>query len=138
MNILVINAGSSSLKYQLIEMNNNEVLAKGVVERIGLDGSVLTHKPKEMDKYIEEAVISDHKEAVKVVIKALTSKEHGVISSMSEINAVGHRVVHGAEYFSGSVRIDDKVIKALEECCELAPLHNPANLMGIRACESIM
>lgn len=138
MNILVINAGSSSLKYQLIEMNNNEVLAKGIVERIGSDGSVLTHKPNDKDKFVEEMAIADHKEAIKLVIKALTSKEHGVISSMDEINAVGHRVVHGAEYFSGSVKIDDKVIKALEECCELAPLHNPANLMGIQACRSIM
>jgi acetate kinase len=138
MNILVINAGSSSLKYQLIEMNNNEVLAKGIVERIGTGGSVLTHKPEGRDKYIKETDIPDHKEAIKIAIKALTSKEHGVISSMDEISAVGHRVVHGAEYFSGSVRIDDEVIKALEECCELAPLHNPANLMAIHACQSIM
>lgn len=138
MNILVVNAGSSSLKYQLINMNNNEVLAKGVVERIGQDGSVLTHKPMDGDKYVEESVISDHTQAIQVVIKALISKEHGVISNMNEINAVGHRVVHGAELFSGSVKIDDSVISALKECSELAPLHNPANLMAIHACQSVM
>ncbi len=138
MNILVVNAGSSSLKYQLIEMNNHEVLAKGIVERIGTDGAVLTHKPENGDKYVEKGNISDHTVAFQVVIRALTDKEHGVIAGMDEINAVGHRVVHGAEMFSGAVKLDDKVISALKDCCELAPLHNPANLMAIRACKSIM
>ena len=135
---MFINAGSSSLKYQLIEMINQEVVAKGQVERIGIEGSVLTHKPAGKDKVVIEKHMDDHKIAIKMVLDALTNKEHGVIASMKEINAVGHRVVHGAEKFTDSVLIDEKVIKTLEECCEIAPLHNPANLMGIRACMSIM
>ena len=138
MNILVINAGSSSLKYQLIEMINKEVIAKGAVERIGIDGSILTHKPENKEKVIIEQPMPDHKVAIQLVLHALTDKDHGVLSSMDEINAVGHRVVHGAEFFSDSVIIDDKVLAAIEECSELAPLHNPANLMGIDACRSIM
>ncbi|MDD5017112.1 MAG: acetate kinase [Eubacteriales bacterium] len=138
MNILVINAGSSSLKYQLIEIVNNKIVAKGTIERIGIEGSNLVHKPEGKDLVRIEQPMPDHKVAIKVMIAALMDKEHGVISSMDEINAVGHRVVHGAEYFSGSVIITDEVIAALEECSELAPLHNPANLMGIQACISIM
>ncbi len=138
MNILVINAGSSSLKYQLIEMIKQEVVAKGAVERIGIEGSILTHKPEGKDKVVIKQEMPDHKVAIQLVLHAITDKEHGVLSSMDEINAVGHRVVHGAEFFSGSVVITDEVIAALKECSELAPLHNPANLMGIEACRSIM
>lgn len=138
MNILVINAGSSSLKYQLIEMVKQEVVAKGAVERIGIEGSILTHKPEGKDKVVIKQEMPDHKVAIQLVLHALTDKEHGVLASMDEISAVGHRVVHGAEFFSGSVVITDEVIAALKECSELAPLHNPANLMGIEACRSII
>ncbi len=138
MNILVINAGSSSLKYQLIEMIKQEVVAKGAVERIGIEGSILTHKPEGKDKVVIKQEMPDHKVAIQLVLHAITDKEHGVLSSMDEISAVGHRVVHGAELFSGSVVITDEVITAIKECSELAPLHNPANLMGIEACRSIM
>ena len=138
MNILVINAGSSSLKYQLIEMITHQVVAKGAVERIGIEGSILTHKPEGKDKVVIKQTMPDHKVAIQLVLHALTDKEHGVLGSMDEISAVGHRVVHGAELFSGSVIITDEVISALRECCELAPLHNPANLMGIEACRSII
>lgn len=138
MNILVINAGSSSLKYQLIEMIENKVIAKGGVERIGLEGANLEHKPNGKDKVVITQPMNDHTEAIALVLGALTDKEHGVLESMDEISAVGHRVVHGAEKFSNSVIIDDEVLKALEECAELAPLHNPANLMGINACKKIM
>lgn len=138
MNILVINAGSSSLKYQLIEMTKQEVVAKGAVERIGIEGSILTHKPEGKDKVVIKQEMPDHKVAIQLVLHALTDKNHGVLSSMEEINAVGHRVVHGAEMFSNSVVITDDVIEAIKECSELAPLHNPANLMGIEACRSIM
>ena len=138
MNILVINAGSSSLKYQLIEMTQTKVIAKGNVERIGIKGSNLEHKPNGGEKIVITQPMSDHTEAIALVLAALTDKDHGVISSMDEIKAVGHRVVHGAELFSGSVIIDDNVLAAIEECAELAPLHNPANLMGINACKSIM
>lgn len=138
MNILVINAGSSSLKYQLIEMTNQEVVAKGAVERIGIEGSILTHKPEGKDKVIVKQPMPDHKVAIQLVLHALTDKEHGVLASMDEISAVGHRVVHGAELFSDSVLITDEVLAAIKECSELAPLHNPANLMGIEACRSIM
>ena len=138
MNILVINAGSSSLKYQLIEMKKKEVIAKGTVERIGIEGSNLEHKPNGKEVVVITKPMKDHTEAIALMLDALTDKEHGVIDSMDEISAVGHRVVHGAEYFSNSVLIDDKVISALEECSELAPLHNPANLMGINACKQMM
>lgn len=138
MNILVINAGSSSLKYQLIEMIENKVIAKGGVERIGLEGANLEHKPNGKDKVVITQPMNDHTEAIALVLGALTDKEHGVLESMDEISAVGHRVVHGAEQFSNSVVIDDEVLAALEECAELAPLHNPANLMGINACKKIM
>ena len=138
MDILIINAGSSSLKYQMIEMPSRKMMAKGVVERIGMDGSKLTHTKEGAGKYFVEKPIPDHTEAVQLVVQALTDKDNGVISSVDEIHAVGHRVVHGAEFFSDAVKLDDKVISAIEECCELAPLHNPANLMGIRACREIL
>lgn len=135
MNILVINCGSSSLKYQLINSDNESVLAKGLAERIGIDGSVLTHTPAGKDKVVKKVPMPDHKEAVRLVIEALVDSEHGVIGSLSEIGAVGHRVVHGGEKFDKAVLIDDSVIKDIEELSALAPLHNPANLIGIRACE---
>ena len=138
MNILVINAGSSSLKYQLIEMNTDTVLAKGTAERIGISKSRLKHKVPGMDDVLIEQPMESHNEAIKLMVDALTSEEYGVISSMEEINAVGHRVVHGGETFSSSVLIDDNVIKAIEENAQLAPLHNPANLLGIRACQKIL
>lgn len=138
MNILVINAGSSSLKYQLIEMTEQKVIAKGTVERIGIDGSNLEHKPNGKEKVVITKPMNDHTEAISMVLSALTNEEHGVLKSMDEISAVGHRVVHGAEFFSNSVVIDEKVLAAIEECSELAPLHNPANLMGINACKKIM
>ncbi len=138
MKVLVINAGSSSLKYQLMDPDTRVVLAKGLCERIGLDGK-LTHKVPAADaKHVLEIAMPTHAEAIKAVLNALTDKEIGVISSMSEIDAVGHRVVHGGEKFASSVRIDEKVMAALEECVPLAPLHNPANIMGIKACEAIM
>jgi len=138
MKILVINAGSSSLKYQLIDMDEKKVLAKGLCERIGIDGSRLNHTPAGGDKVVIESPMPTHAEAIKLVIDALVDKNHGVISSMKEIGAVGHRVVHGGESFSESVIIDDVVKKALFECVELAPLHNPANITGIEACEKVM
>lgn len=138
MNILVINAGSSSIKYKMIEMQRQEVLAKGSVERIGIKGSVIMHTPAGSEKVTIEKPIENHKDAIQEVLHALTDSVHGIITSMDEISAVGHRVVHGAEMFTDSVIIDDKVIDAIRECSELAPLHNPANLMGIEACRSIM
>lgn len=139
-NVLVINAGSSSLKYQLIDMTNEDVLAKGLVERIGLPGAKLTHKPtgKAQEKYIFEADMPDHHVAIDLVIKILTDEQCGVISDMSAISAVGHRVVHGGENFTSSVKIDDAVLSAIRECIDLAPLHNPANIMGIEACAAVM
>ena len=138
MKILVINAGSSSLKYQLIDMDTENVMAKGLCERIGIDGSKLNHTPGEADKVVIEKPMKDHADAINMVIEALVSKEHGVIADMSEISAVGHRVVHGGELFSKSVVITDEVKKAVESCNDLAPLHNPANLIGIAACEKAM
>ncbi len=140
MKILVLNCGSSSLKYQLFNMDgsNEEVLAKGLCERIGIDGSLLKHQPTGKDEYLNKSPMKDHTDAVSMVLDALLDKNHGVISSINEINAVGHRVVHGGESFSASVIIDENVKKALEACCELAPLHNPPNLIGINACEKLM
>ncbi len=137
-NVLVINAGSSSLKYQLIDMDTEDVIAKGLVERIGIDHSVIKHKPSGKDKVEIETPMKDHNDAMEQVIKALTDPVHGVVSDLSSIKAVGHRVVHGGEKFSGSVLINDEVIEALKENIELAPLHNPANLMGIAACQKLM
>lgn len=135
MKVLVLNCGSSSLKYQLIDMTNETPLASGLCERIGIDGR-LKHKGKEV--YEVEQEMKNHQDAIKMVIDALLDSKHGVISDIKEINAVGHRVVHGGEHFAKSVIITDEVIKAIEDCIDLAPLHNPANLMGIRACESLM
>ena len=138
MKILVINAGSSSLKYQLIDMETERVMAKGLCERIGIKGSKLNHTPDGGEKNVIEKDMKDHSDAIKMVLDALTDANYGVISDMSEIAAVGHRVVHGGETFSGSVVINEVVKKALEICIPLAPLHNPANLIGIAACEAAM
>ncbi|MEF9952917.1 MAG: acetate kinase [Clostridium sp.] len=138
MKVLVINCGSSSLKYQLVDMTNEGVMAKGLVERIGIEGSVLTHKPEGMDKVKIEVPMKDHTDAIRLVLEALVDGSHGVIKDMSEIAAVGHRVVHGGEKYSESVLINDEVMKALEECTALAPLHNPPNLIGINACRDLM
>ncbi len=138
MKILVINAGSSSIKYQLIDMENEALLAKGMADRIGIAGGNFKQKVEGREDYKLDIHMNNHAEAIKIVLDTLTSKENGVISSLSEISAVGHRVLHGGEKFSGSVIIDEKVIAAIEECCELGPLHNPHNLTGIRACEKMM
>jgi len=138
MKVLVINCGSSSLKYQLIDMSNEEVLAKGLAERIGIEGARVKHKPTGKEEVLIEKPMSDHKKAIEIVLNALIDSDHGAINSMDEINAVGHRVVHGGEKFSESVIIDDNVLKAIEECSELAPLHNPPNIMGIKACQELM
>ena len=138
MKVLVINAGSSSLKYQLLDPATEEVLAQGLCERIGIDGR-LTHKiPATGAKHVFEIPMPTHAEAIQAVLDALTSAEHGVIKSMSEIDAVGHRVVHGGEAFNKSVLITDDVMKAIEDCIPLAPLHNPANLTGIKAYQNVM
>ncbi len=138
MNILVINCGSSSLKYQLIDQDNKAVLAKGLCERIGIDGSQITHTPEGKSKVTEKIDMPDHVAAVNAVLEKLTDKEVGVIDSLDRIDAVGHRIVHGGEKFAKSVVIDDEVIKAIEEVSDLAPLHNPANLIGIRSCRKLM
>ena len=138
MKILVINCGSSSLKYQLIDMDNESVLAKGLCERIGIEGSLLTHRPAGKDKYVIEKDMPDHKVAVQMVMDALVDPEHGVIKSTDEISAVGHRVLHGGQYYSDSIVVNDDVKKVIRDCFELGPLHNPANLIGIEACEAAM
>ena len=138
MNVLVINCGSSSLKYQLIDSKSEEVLAKGLCERITLEGSVLTHAAKDGHKVVIEKPMPDHTAAVQLVLNELTDKENGVIESLSEIGAVGHRIVHGGEKFAASTIINEEVISEIEKCNELAPLHNPANLIGIRACQECM
>ena len=138
MNVLVINAGSSSLKYQLFDMDSKEVLAKGLCERIGIDGRLTHTNPKKEDKYKADVPMKDHADAIRAVIDILIDKEWGVIESMSEIDAVGHRVVHGGEYFADSVLIDDSVIEAIDACIPLAPLHNTPNLIGIDACKNVM
>lgn len=138
MNVLVINCGSSSLKYQLINSDTEAVLAKGLCERIGAPGSVLKHQPAGGDKVSIENPMPTHTVAIQMVIDALTDANHGVVKSLDEIDAVGHRIVHGGEKFASSVVIDDEVMKAIEECNDLAPLHNPANLIGINACKEIM
>ncbi len=138
MKVLVINTGSSSLKYQLIDMDNESVLAKGLCDRIGIEGSYLKHAKAEGDAVIVESPMPDHKVAIGKVLEALTDKEMGVIADMSEIDAVGHRVVHGGESFSKSVLIDEKVMQAIRDCIELAPLHNPPNIIGIEACQQLM
>lgn len=138
MKVLVINCGSSSLKYQLFDMTTEEVLAKGIVERIGLKGSQLTHKPRGKENYAQEAEINDHNKAIALVIKALTDEQHGVVNDIGEIDAVGHRVAHGGAVFSESALVDDKVKKEIEKLIELAPLHNPPNLLGIQAAEKLL
>lgn len=137
MKILVINAGSSSLKYQLINVDSGEVIAKGLCERIGMEGSMLTYKPGK-DKYEFKENMKDHTDAIRMVLDKLADKKIGVVKSMDEIDAVGHRVVHGGEKFSKSVLITDELIAEIEKLSVLAPLHNPANLMGISACRAIM
>lgn len=138
LNVLVINAGSSSLKYQLINMTDKSVLAKGLCERIGLAEGRLKHQPSGKDAFILDTEMKNHEVAIKLVLEALTSPEHGVIKSMKEIAAVGHRVVNCASYYANSVLIDDKVKEAIKVCYDLAPLHNPANMTGIEACEKAM
>lgn len=138
MKVLVINCGSSSLKYQLINMENEEVMAKGLVERIGIDGSVLKHEMLNRDKEIIKVPMKDHKVALGLVLDALVNEEYGPISSMDEIDAVGHRVVHGGEKFVDSCLITEATLKDIEACIPLAPLHNPPNLVGIRACMEIL
>lgn len=136
MNVLVINAGSSSLKYQLFDMKTNEVRAKGLCERIGIDGK---YKHEANGKKVTgDTPMATHADAIRHLTKMLLDEEYGVIKSMSEIDAVGHRVLHGGQKFSQSVRVNDKVIEAIKECIPLGPLHNPANLMGINACEEVM
>lgn len=138
MNILVMNCGSSSLKYQLIDSAKGQALAKGLCERIGIGASSITHQPLGKDKVKTEVDMPDHTAAVKIVIEKLTDASVGVIQSLSEIDAVGHRIVHGGEKFAGSVLLTEEVIAAIEECSDLAPLHNPANLIGINSCKEIM
>lgn len=138
MKIFVVNCGSSSIKYQLIDMKDESVIAKGLVERIGIEGSVLTHTPAGKDKVRLESAIPDHVDGIKKVLAALVDPDHGVIKSMDEIDAVGHRVVHGGEIFNESVVITDEVLKQIEDLSDMAPLHQPANVSGIRACQKLM
>ena len=140
MKILVVNAGSSSLKYQLFDLESAQraVLASGLCERIGIDGSNLQHETGDGRKYNVEVKMPDHTVAVKLVIDALLSDDHGVLSSLAEVDAVGHRVVHGGEKFANSVIINEEVKQTIKDCYPLAPLHNPANIMGIEACEKAM
>lgn len=137
MEILVINCGSSSLKFQLIDSDTENVLAKGICERIGIDGRIV-YKPSNGEKETKQIEMPTHHEAINVVIDALTDKETGVISDMSQVKAVGHRVVHGGEYFSESALVTNEVLDKIEKCNDLAPLHNPANIIGIRACMNVM
>jgi len=138
MKILVINCGSSSLKYQLIDMASEQPLAQGLVERIGIEGSILTQKVEGKDKYVVETPLKDHQDAIELVLKSLVDETYGVIKSMDEIAAVGHRVVHGGEKYATSVIIDDEVLENLQDFVKLAPLHNPANITGIKACQELM
>ena len=137
MNVLVINCGSSSLKYQLINSDTEAVLAKGLCERIGIDGR-LTYQKAGLDKEITEAPMPTHKEAIQLVLDALVNEKTGAIASLAEVNAVGHRIVHGGEKFASSAVITPEMLAAVEECNDLAPLHNPANLIGIHACQELM
>ena len=137
MKVLVINCGSSSLKYQLIDSETEVALAVGLCERIGIDGR-LNHTPNGGEKVVIEQAMPDHEVAIRMVLDALTNENYGVIKNLDEIDAIGHRLVHGGEKFTKSVIIDDEVIAGVEECSPLAPLHNPANLIGVRACQAIM
>lgn len=138
MNVLVINCGSSSLKYQLINMDNEAVLAKGLAERIGIEGSVVKHEAAGKEKVVIEKPMATHKEAINIVLEALTNAEYGAVKSLDEIDAIGHRVVHGGEKFAGSSVITDEVIQTMKECTDLAPLHNPPNIIGIEACKELL
>lgn len=138
MKTLVINCGSSSLKYQLIDMATEDCMVQGLVERIGIEGSILTQKVEGKDKYVINSDIKDHKEAIRLVLEALVDPVHGVIKCMDEISAVGHRVVHGGEKYSDSVLINDEVLQSIKDCIVLAPLHNPPNVIGIEACKELM
>ena len=137
MNVLVINCGSSSLKFQLINSDTEAVAAKGLCERIGLDGR-LVYQPTGGEKEITEAPMPTHTEAIKMVLDALVNEKTGVLKSLDEVEAIGHRVLHGGSKITQSCVIDENVISVIEECCDLGPLHNPANLMGIRACMELM
>ncbi len=138
MNVLVINCGSSSLKYQLINMNDESVLAKGLAERIGIEGSVVKHQAEGKEKVVIEEPMKSHKEAINIVLKSLVDPVYGAVKSLEEIDAIGHRVVHGGEKFAGSVKITDEVVNAMKECTDLAPLHNPPNIIGIEACKELL
>lgn len=138
MKVLVINCGSSSLKFQLIDSETEKVLAKGLCERIAIDGSMISYTPAGGEKEKREIPMKDHTDAIRLVLEALTNEKTGVVKDLSEIGAVGHRVVHGGERFAESVLVDEDVIQAIEEVSDLAPLHNPANLIGIRACQKLM
>ena len=137
MKVLVLNCGSSSLKYQLIDMDNENVMAKGLCERIGIEGSKLTHKAADKELVIEQPM-SKHTEAISLVMKALVDPEYGVIADTKEIAAVGHRVLHAGTIYSESIVVNEDVKRVIRECFDLGPLHNPANLMGIEACEEAM
>lgn len=138
MNILVINCGSSSLKFQLIDSESEQCIAKGLCERIGIEGSMITYAPEGGEKEKTVTPMPDHTEAIRLVLQALTNEKTGVVKNLDEIGAVGHRIVHGGEKFANATIIDEDVMKAIEECNDLAPLHNPANLIGINACKSLM
>ncbi len=138
MKILVVNCGSSSLKYQLIDMDNESIIAKGLCERIGIEGSKLTHQPADKDKYVVENPMPDHTVAIQMVMEALQDKNHGVIENTDEIAAIGHRVLHGGTVYSDSCIVNEDVKRVIRDCFDLGPLHNPANLMGIEACEKAM
>ena len=139
MKVLVLNCGSSSLKYQLVDMDNEAVLCKGLVERIGIEGSILKHEKDGMEgKHIVEEPMKDHKDAIGHVLSAVADSKVGAVKEMSEIDAVGHRIVHGGEKFASSAVLTDEVIAAIKDCSDLAPLHNPANLMGVEACKAIL
>ena len=138
MNILVINCGSSSLKFQLIDAGTEKLIAKGLCERIGIDGSQITYAPAGGEKQVTVTPMKDHTDAIRLVLNSLMDEKTGVVKKLDEIGAVGHRIVHGGENFASSTLITDEVIKAIEECNDLAPLHNPANLIGIAACRELM
>ncbi len=138
MKVLVLNCGSSSLKYQLFDMTGEEVLAKGLVERIGMAGSLLKHQGNGPQKHVIEQPMEDHKDAIQLVLTTLVHSEYGVIKSLNQIDAIGHRVVHGGEKFSASIIIDEAVMDAINDCVPLAPLHNPPNIMGIEACQKLV
>ncbi len=138
MKVLVVNAGSSSLKYQLFDTNSGDVLAKGNCERIGIEGSRLIHKISGKEDYIKETELKDHSEAMKLVVSALLSNEYGCLKSVDEIEAIGHRVVHGGPYFTQSVLVTDEVMQTLEKCTSYAPLHTSAHIMGIKGCKAVM